>query len=58
MNKYVAIYRQKRIEVEAENSYQAQLEAARLLRIKKAYMVSVFLTEKDGKEYVHSTAEV
>lgn len=53
MNGYVAFYRGKRIEVQAETSYKAQLKAAELFRTKKSYEVTVVLAEKDGEQVTH-----
>jgi len=43
MFKYVAMYKSKKIEVEAESSYKAQLKASEIFKAKKSYEVSVFL---------------
>lgn len=51
--KYLAFYKKKKIEVEEETSYKAQLKAAVLFKAKKAYDVTVILVEKDGKEITH-----
>ena len=53
MNTYIAFYKGKRIEVTAETSYKAQLEAARVLKAKKSYDVTVVLAEKDGGQVTH-----
>ena len=58
MNTYVAIYRGKRCEVQSDTRYHAQLEAARILRAKRSYDVSIMLAEKDGKTVVHDGAEL
>jgi hypothetical protein len=55
-NKYKAFYKGKTTIVEADTSYQAQLEAAKFFKAKKSYEVTVMLLEVDGKPYVHSTA--
>lgn len=57
-NKYKAFYKGKTTIVEADTSYQAQLEAAKFFKAKKSYDVTVMLLEKDGKEYVHSTSSL
>ena len=54
MNKYLAIYKGKRIEVTANTSYEAQQKAVEQFKAKKSYQVDVYLTELDGKEYVHT----
>ena len=55
MNKYIGFYKGKQYKVEAEGSYKAQLKLAGQLGVKKSYMVSVYLVEKDGKEIIQST---
>jgi len=57
MNGYIAFYRNKRIEVYAETSYAAQLEAAKRFKAKKTHEVTVVLAEKNGKPVTHSTGE-
>lgn len=52
-NGYIAFYKEKKIEIFAETSYKAQLEAARLLNVKKSYEVTVVLAEKNGKAVIH-----
>jgi hypothetical protein len=52
---YIAIYKGKRLEVYAESSYKAQLEAAKQFKAKKSYDVSVYLCEKDGQAVEQST---
>ena len=49
MNKYAAFYNGKKIEVEAESSYEASLKAAAIFKAKAAYRVAIVLMEKDGK---------
>lgn len=46
MNNYEAFYRGKRISVQAETSYKAQLKAAEILKAKKSYDVTVVLVDK------------
>lgn len=58
MNKYLALYKGKRAEVEAETSYEAQKKAAVHFKAKKTYEVTVYLTESDGKEVIHSTSSI
>lgn len=59
MNGYIAFYRGKQIEVHAETSFEAQQEAARRLKARKAYEVSVMLAERNlddsgkGEPVVH-----
>ena len=54
MNGYVCFYKSKRIEVEAETSYAAQLKAAQLFKARKSYDVTVVLAEKDGEQVTHT----
>ena len=54
MNGYVCFYKTKRIEVYSDTSYHAQIEAARLLRVKKTYEITVVLAEKDDKQVTHT----
>ncbi len=56
MNGYVAFYRGKRIEVESDSSYHAQIEAARIFKARKSFEVTVMLAERDGAPVAHSTA--
>jgi len=45
MRPYIALYRNKRVEVYAESSYKAQQEAAKLLKARKRYDVTVMLAD-------------
>ena len=57
MNKYIAFYNQKKIEVEATTSYEAQQKAVKEFKAKKSWMVHVHLCERaDGSTVIHSTA--
>lgn len=58
MNTYIAFYKSKRIEVNAETSFQAQTEAAKQFKAKKQHEVMVALVTKNGVPYVHSTSEI
>ena len=58
MNGYLAFYKNKKIEVLANTSYEAQKKAALVFKAKKSYEVNVYLCEKDGAEVTHSTSEV
>lgn len=58
MNGYVAFYRGKRHEVEAETSYKAQQKAAEFFKAKHTYDVTVVLAEKDGKPVIHQGQEI
>jgi hypothetical protein len=53
MNKYECLWRTKRITVEAPTTYEAQQKAQSLLKVKKAYEITVLLVELGGEEYVH-----
>jgi hypothetical protein len=54
MNTYYAFYKGKKIELEAETSYQAQEKAAITFKARKSYEVSVILVAlSDKKEIVH-----
>lgn len=55
-NGYIAFYRGKQIEVHAPTSYEAQLIAAKQLKAKKSYEVTVMLAERGGEQVTH-TAE-
>jgi len=55
MNGYKAFYKGHNIEVMAESSYKAQLEAARVFKAKKSYQVSVVICEKNGQQVMTST---
>ena len=46
MNNYVAFYKGKRIELQAESSYKAQLLAAEKFKARKSYDVTVVLADK------------
>lgn len=48
MNSYLCFYKGKKIEVNADTSYAAQQKAAGIFKVKKTYLVSVVLAEKDG----------
>jgi len=50
MNGYIAMYKGKQIEIQAESSWDAQVKASKEFNARKSYEVSVFLCEKDGKE--------
>ena len=54
MNGYIALYKDKQIEVYADTSREAQVKAAKEFKARKEYEVSVYLCEKDGKEVVHT----
>jgi hypothetical protein len=58
MNKYEAFYKNKRITVEAEKSYEAQVKATEIFKAKKNYDVIVVLVEKNNKEIIHNPCEI
>lgn len=53
MNGYKAFYKGKSVDVYADTSYRAQLDAAKLFKAKKSYQVTVVLCEKEGNEIIH-----
>ena len=54
-NGYVAFYKGKRVDVNADSMYGAQKIAAKHFNAKKEYEVNVMLAELDGKQYYQST---
>lgn len=64
MNKYVCFWKDRRLEVEAETSYEAQQKAVVLFQSQlkrtrvKGHDVTVMLAEKDGEQVVHSTGSL
>lgn len=58
MNGYKAFWRGKTTEVYAATSYEAQQEAARKFKARKAYEVAVVLCEKDGEQVTHRTSAI
>jgi hypothetical protein len=55
-NGYVAFYKGKKVDVNADTMYGAQKIAAKHFNAKKEYEVNVVLAEIDGKQYYQSTA--
>jgi hypothetical protein len=53
MNGYIAYYKNRRIEVLASSSYEAQKKAAAVFKARKSYEVEVVLAEKDGEQVTH-----
>jgi hypothetical protein len=52
---YVAFYKDRRCEVLARTSYEAQQQAARLFKARKAHDVTVVLCERgDGSQVTHT----
>ena len=58
MNKYICFYKSKRIEVESDTTYHAQLKAAEIFKARKSYDVSVMLAERKGEVITHNGAEL
>jgi hypothetical protein len=56
MNGYICFYRGKQVEVMADTSYHAQQRAAAMLKVKKAYEITVVLAEKSGQQVTHEGA--
>jgi hypothetical protein len=54
MNGYKAFYKGKSVEVYALTSYEAQVKAAKELKAKKEWDVTVMLCEREGAEIEHS----
>ena len=44
------MYKGKKIELYSTSSYNAQQDAAKIFKAKKAYDVSVYLVEKNGEQ--------
>lgn len=59
-NGYIAFYKNKRKEIYANSSYEAQTKAAKEFGVKpnKQYQVDVYLAEKGGETVIHSTTEI
>jgi hypothetical protein len=58
LNGYVCFFKEKRTEVYAKTSYEAQQKAAAFFKARKSYDVTVVLAEKGGVTVVHSTASL
>jgi len=56
VNGYIAFYKNKKMEVYAETSYEAQQKAAKSFKAKKSYEVTVVLCEKEGEQVTHDGA--
>ena len=54
MNGYIAFYKGKQVEVHADTSYEAQQKAAKQLKAKKSYDVTVVLAERNSEQVVHT----
>lgn len=57
MNGYLAFYKDKKIEVWADTSYDAQQKAAKEFKAKKAYEVTVVLCVCKGEQVVHNPGD-
>lgn len=58
MHGYICFYKNKRFEVYADTSYQAQQKVAKEQKIKKAYEITVVLAELNGKPVAHKTSDI
>jgi hypothetical protein len=56
MNGYIAFFNDRRIEIYADTSYQAQLKAVEIFKPSKSkrHLVSVHLAEKGGEQVEHT----
>ena len=54
MNGYICFYKGKKIEVYADTSFHARIEACKTFKPKKDWQVEVVLAEKNGKPVVHT----
>ena len=50
MNGYIAFYKSKTINVYADTIYEAQQQAAKIFKVKKAYQVAIVLAERGGEQ--------
>ena len=53
MNTYHAFYKGKKVEIQSDTSYHAQLKAADIFKAKKSYDVTVVLVAKDNEQITH-----
>lgn len=58
MNGYICFYKNRKVEVYANTTYEAQQKAAQQFGAKRGYEVTVMLAEKNGEPVVHSTASI
>ena len=60
MNGYICTWskKNKKIEVYANTTYEAQQIAAEKLGCKKSFEIDVWLAEKGGEPVIHSTSEL
>jgi hypothetical protein len=54
MNGYKAFYKSKTCDVVALTTLEAQEKAAKILKAKKQWEVSVYLCEKNGEQVSHT----
>lgn len=52
-NGYICLHKNKRYEVYADSTFEAQKKCADKNNIKKRYEISVYLAEKDGEPVTH-----
>ena len=57
MNGYICYYKNKKTEVYANTSYEAQQGAAKRFKAKKSYQVNVVLAELGGEPVVYNGTE-
>ena len=53
MNGYICFYKNKKYEIYADSTYDAQKKCALENKIKKSYEISVMLAEKNGEMVTH-----
>ena len=60
MNGYVCLYKGIRVEVHADTTYQAQLKAQQVLKVKDKQRpnITVMLAEKNNEQVTHSPASI
>ena len=58
LNGYLCFYNGKKIEVYAKSSFTAREEAAKILKVKKRYLISVVLCElNNGEQAAHNASD-
>lgn len=58
MNTYECFWKSKRITVEADTTYNAQLKAQAIFKAKKSYEITVMLVALNGNQYTHHPATI
>lgn len=53
---YKAFFKNKEIELYADDAWDAQKKAALIFKAKKSYDVTVYLCEIDGKQVTHTAS--